>query len=104
MTLAPAGQARRGNDPLRLRTRVDEEIDLDADYPDLEVGDDLLIPSRRRSAGDRVRGGHRDRARSARFGPTQATVTGVKLTAPTPAIADRRAVELYVLAGDVPLW
>jgi hypothetical protein len=78
-------------------------IDLDSEYPALRVGDQLLIPSP--SAGQTVCATITKLSTEAvRFGPREATVTQVTLSSATPAIADRRAVELHVMTGDVPLW
>jgi predicted phage baseplate assembly protein len=78
-------------------------LDLDAEYPNLKVGDELLIPSP--SANQTVRATITKLATEpATFGPKQATVTKVTLSAATPAIADRRGVELHVLTGDVQLF
>ncbi|HEY2160877.1 MAG TPA: baseplate J/gp47 family protein [Solirubrobacteraceae bacterium] len=78
-------------------------VDLDAEYPDLQVGDQVLIASP--SAGHTVRATiTKLTSEAALFGPKQATVTQVTLSPGTPAIADRRAVELHVLTGDVPLF
>lgn len=78
-------------------------IDLDAEYADLKIGDQLLVPSP--SAGQTVLATITKLGTEAvRFGPKEATVTKVTLSTPTPAIADRRSVELHLVTGQVPVW
>ncbi|HEU5213947.1 MAG TPA: hypothetical protein VFU30_00245 [Gaiellaceae bacterium] len=76
-------------------------VDLDREVPDLRVGVELLVLS---PGAAPVRATVTGVARtSERFDPLQGTVTRVTLSQATPPL-DRRTVELYELAGDVPLW
>jgi hypothetical protein len=77
-------------------------LDLDADYPDLRPGVDLLICDP--ASGSTLRTTVLAVTRSNEpFGPIQRTVTRVELSLWTPAL-DRRTAEVYEIADDVPLW
>jgi hypothetical protein len=82
-----------------------DELDLDAVYSDLEVGDRILIPIAQAPTPATACVAITEISTShVRFGPLQATVSRIKLEAPIPAIPDRRAIELIILGDDVQLW
>jgi hypothetical protein len=78
-------------------------LDLDREYADLRAGAELLIPNPTTGATAR-RTVTAVEPVAVRFGPLRGNVTRVTLSAPIDALGDRRAVMLYELAGDVPLW